>query len=68
MHKLHWGSLKRNDILVYNPETGKEIKIEVKTKQGGEWLGIRGKNDNQSLLIFVDYQNKKATERQIVIS
>jgi len=57
------GRLKRTDILVYNPETGKEIRIEVKTKQGREWPGIRGINDNQSLLIFVDYQNKKATER-----
>jgi tyrosine-protein phosphatase YwqE len=57
------GHLKKADILVYNPETGKEIRIEVKSKQGKEWPGIRGINDNQTLLIFVDFENKKDTER-----
>ncbi|MGC9086921.1 MAG: hypothetical protein ACP5IT_12080 [Thermoproteota archaeon] len=57
------GHLKRTDILVYNPETGKELRVEVKTKQGREWPGIKGINDNQTLLIFVDFENKKDTER-----
>jgi hypothetical protein len=57
------GRLKRTDILVYNPETGKELRIEVKAKQGREWPGVKGINDNQSLLIFVDFENKKSTER-----
>ena len=57
------GHLKKTDILVYNPETGKEIRIEVKSKQGKEWPGIKGINDNQTLLIFVDFENKKDTER-----
>jgi hypothetical protein len=46
------GRLKRTDILVYNQETGKELRVEVKTKQGREWPGIKGINDNQTLLIF----------------
>jgi len=57
------GRLKRTDILVYNPDSGKELRIEVKAKQGKEWPGIRGINDNQSLLIFVDFENKKDNER-----
>jgi hypothetical protein len=57
--------LKRTDILVYNQETGKELRVEVKTKQGREWLAIRGINDSQTLLIFVDFENKKDTERRI---
>lgn len=57
------GRLKRTDILVYNPDTGKELRIEVKAKQGREWPGVKGINDNQSLLIFVDFENKKSTER-----
>jgi hypothetical protein len=57
------GHLKRTDILVYNPDTGKEVKIEVKTKQGREWPAIKGINEKQTLLIFVDFENKKDTER-----
>jgi hypothetical protein len=57
------GRLKRTDILVYNPNTGKELRIEVKAKQGKEWPGIKGINDNLTLLVFVDFQNKKDTER-----
>jgi len=57
------GHLKRTDILVYNPDSGKELRIEVKAKQGKEWPGIKGINDNQSLLIFVDFENKKGNER-----
>jgi hypothetical protein len=57
------GRLKRTDILVYNPDTEKEVRIEVKAKQGMEWPGIKGINDKQALLILVDFENKKDTER-----
>jgi len=57
------GHLKRTDILVYNPENGKMIRVEVKAKQGKEWPGIKGINDNVSLLVFVDFENKKDDER-----
>ena len=57
------GRLKRTDILVYNPENGKEVRIEVKAKQGRVWPGIKGISDKRSLLVFVDFQKKKDTER-----
>ncbi|MEM3190452.1 MAG: hypothetical protein QW454_05480 [Candidatus Bathyarchaeia archaeon] len=57
------GRLKRTDILVYNPQTEKEVRIEVKTKQGREWPGIRGIVGSQTLLIFVDFENKRDNER-----
>jgi len=57
------GRLKRTDILVYNPKTEKEIAIEVKAKQGKEWPGIKGIIGDQKLLIFVDFENKKNTQR-----
>jgi len=57
------GRLKRTDILVYNPETARELRIEVKAKQKREWPGIKGIISKQVLLIFVDFQNKKSDER-----
>ena len=57
------GRLKRTDILVYNPDTGKEVRIEVQAKQGKVWPKIKGINEKQALLIFVDFENKKDTER-----
>ena len=57
------GRLKRTDILVYNPETEKEVRIEVKTKQGKEWPGVKGIASEQELLVFVDFENKKENER-----
>jgi len=48
---------------VYNQEKGKMLRIEVKAKQKNEWPGIKGVNDKQTLLIFVDFENKKDRER-----
>ena len=57
------GRLKRTDILVYNPETKKHLRIEVKSKQKREWPGQKGIVDEQALLIFVNFEGKKDTER-----
>lgn len=57
------GHLKRTDILVFNVETDKQLTIEVKTKQGSEWPGIKGIPNGNTLLIFVDFQNKRDDER-----
>ena len=57
------GRWKRTDILVYNPETEKEMRVEVKAKQGREWPGQKGIASEGALLVFVDFQNKKDTER-----
>ncbi|MGQ9468895.1 MAG: hypothetical protein ACUVTD_03595 [Nitrososphaerales archaeon] len=48
---------------MYNPETEKELRIEVKTKQRREWPAIRGIIGEQVLLIFVDFEKKKDNER-----
>ncbi|MDW8008468.1 MAG: hypothetical protein RMK67_02755 [Chloroflexota bacterium] len=57
------GKRKRTDILVYNPDTRKWLRVEVKTKQKREWPGITGINDDHTALVFVDYQNKGENER-----
>jgi len=54
------------DILAINPkETSKFCKIEVKSKISREWPSVKGlkPNDENSLLIFVDYNNKSEHER-----
>ncbi|MEM0235752.1 hypothetical protein [Thermofilum sp.] len=48
---------------MYNPKTEKEVRIEVKAKQGREWPGVRGIVGSQTLLIFVDFENKRDNER-----
>ena len=57
------GRPKYADILAYNPETTKKVRIVVKAKQGGEWPGVRGINNDQTLLILVDYEDKDNTEK-----
>ncbi|MEM2211090.1 MAG: hypothetical protein QXK35_04710 [Nitrososphaerales archaeon] len=47
---------------MYNPQTGEELRIEVKNKTR-EWPSIKGIIDNQTLLIFVNFENKKDNER-----
>jgi len=62
--QLTLGLRKRTDILV-ETESGM-LRIQVKGKQGKEWptccKGIYG-NDNDIVLVFVDFENKKENER-----
>ena len=39
------------------------VRVEVKAKMRKEWPAVRGINDENALLIFVDYRNKQETER-----
>lgn len=39
------------------------LRIEVKSKQKNEWPGVKGMKDDNSILILVDFANKKSTER-----
>ena len=57
------GHLKRTDILVYNPERDETVFLEVKAKQGREWPGIKGVVGDKRLIVLVDFQNKKRSER-----
>lgn len=59
------GNLKRTDILVYNPVTGKQAKIEVKSKQARWWPSVRGINGPRELLVFVDFQGVKDEARPV---
>jgi hypothetical protein len=59
--QLTLGHRKRTDILV---ETEKGmLRIQVKGKQGKEWPGCKGIRGEGIVLAFVDFENKKETER-----
>jgi len=53
------GNLKATDILVYNTETGKLFRIEVKSKQKKQFAWIKGVKDENHLLVFVDFWKKE---------
>jgi len=57
------GNLKRTDILVFDPDTEQQLRVEVKSKQGREWPSVKGISDERSLLVFVDFQEKSKSER-----
>lgn len=59
--QLTLGSRKRTDILA---ETERGIlRIQVKGKQGKEWPGVKGIYGENIILVFVDFEKKKETER-----
>jgi hypothetical protein len=53
------GRLKRTDLLVYDQESDRELRIEVKSKQGRVWPGIKGITGSNAFLVFVDFEKKK---------
>lgn len=53
------GHLKRTDILVYNSNNQKMIKVEVKSKQERWWPNVKGISGSNSLLVLVDFQKKE---------
>lgn len=50
-------------VLVRGMMTNMELHIEVKTKQGYEWPGVKGVGGELNLLVLVDFENKKEKER-----
>lgn len=54
--QLTFGNRKRTDIMVDAPD-GRLFRIEVKTKQGSEWLRVQPPNEGD-LAILVDLQRK----------
>lgn len=61
--QLTFGNQKKTDLLVFS-ENGKNIvKIEVKNKQGNQWPNVKGIEHGNSLIVFVDFQNLKETQR-----
>jgi len=59
--QLTLGMRKRTDILV-ETERGM-LRIQVKGKQGKVWPGCKGIYGEDIILVFVDFANKKETER-----
>jgi hypothetical protein len=59
--QLTFGHHKKTDILI---ETDKKmLRVQVKSKAGYEWPSVKGINDDDSFLVFVDYANKNENQR-----
>ena len=59
--QLTLGLQKRIDISVGTEES--MLKIQVRSKQGDEWPGVKGIYGKDIVLVFVDFENKKDIER-----
>ena len=57
------GNLKRTDLLIFNSETEKMIRVEVKSKKKNVWPAVKGMKDENCFLILVDFSKKELTER-----
>ena len=60
--QLTLGNRKRTDILV-DADAGTMFRIQVKSKQGREWPGVRGVFGESIALVLVDYEKKTLSER-----
>lgn len=60
--QLTLGNLKRVDLLTLS-NTGRFLKIEVKTKQGPSWPSVKGLSRQDAFLVLVDFEGKNNTER-----
>lgn len=61
--QITFGRWKNTDILAVNVKNGKTVLIEVKSKQGREWPGVKGIVGRSRLQIFVDFEGKGLYER-----
>jgi len=57
------GRQKRTDILAYHSESGMELRLEVKSKQGYIWPGVKGITGPNAFLVLVDFKNKGLDKR-----
>ena len=60
--QLMFGNLKRTDLLVLT-EDGNVARVEVKAKQKDNWPGCKGIGDQNSVIVFVDMQDKEAHDQ-----
>jgi predicted RNase H-like HicB family nuclease len=62
--QLTLGNRKKVDILIASP-SGVYAGIEVKTKQGNAWPGVKGisPKEQNRFLVLVDYQKREPSER-----
>lgn len=61
--QLTMGSQKKTDLLIFNLESNTVLKVEVKSKQGNVWPNCKGINNDNSLLVFVDFMNIQLNDR-----
>ena len=61
--QIAYGRWKNVDVLAVNPDNGKTVLVEVKTKQDREWPAVKGIKGSNRLLILVDFENKNESER-----
>jgi hypothetical protein len=59
--QLTLGNRKRTDLLVDNGHV--VLRVEVKSKQGREWPGVKGITRDDALIVFVDFFKKDSGER-----
>lgn len=59
--QLTLGNRKRTDLLVDN---GLDVlRVEVKSKQGPEWPGVKGISRDDAIIVFVDFAEKASLQR-----
>lgn len=61
--QLTLGNQKRTDLLIFSSTTNKVLTVEVKSKQSTKWPNCKGINSEQSIIVFVDFQNIQLNQR-----
>jgi len=61
--QLTLGNYKSTDIVIFNENHEKYVRIEVKSQQSGTWSNVKGIKGNNIILICVDFSGKTEIER-----
>ncbi len=61
--QITFGRWKNTDILAVNLVNGNTVLVEVKSKQGRKWPGIKGIKGERRVQILVDFKGKSLLER-----
>ncbi len=61
--QITFGRWKNTDILAVNLVNGNTVLVEVKSKQGREWLNVKGIKGKKRIQILVDFKGKDLLER-----
>ena len=57
------GNHKRTDLLVFSNTSDKYLKIEVKSKTGKIWPNCKGIDNDNSFIVFIDFENVALSDR-----
>jgi hypothetical protein len=61
--QLTIGNYKSTDIVIFDENHEKYVRVEVKSQQSGTWGNVKGIKGNNIILICVDFSGKTETER-----